>query len=128
LAPSGGVGIESDPNFNKLSSRDRELHLWAMSQPRNQIALRANVQITPGCVAEADAITEEHRHPPGDKPIVDVSKDMGRGPITSDYRPSYCPFLKTARRSLRRGVDISSSLQARRCHRCNQPGGAFGPQ
>ncbi len=30
--PSGGGGIESDPNFSKLSSRDRELHLWAMSQ------------------------------------------------------------------------------------------------
>src|SRR2546421_1931029 len=37
--PSGGgpvaFGIESDPNFSKLSARDRELHLWAMSQARN---------------------------------------------------------------------------------------------
>ena len=27
LAPSGSSGIKNDPNFNKLSSRDRELHL-----------------------------------------------------------------------------------------------------
>src|SRR5204863_16667 len=47
--PSGGgpvaFGIESDPNFSKLSSRDRELHLWAMSQTRNQMALRANAEM-----------------------------------------------------------------------------------
>src|SRR5207244_7713903 len=40
LSPSGGapvaIGIEGDPNFSKLSDRDRELHLWAMAQPRNQ--------------------------------------------------------------------------------------------
>ena len=73
---SGG-GIESDPNFSKLSSRDRQLHIWAMSQTQNQMALRANGEITPQCVAEADAITKGNSHPLGDKPLVDVSGDMG---------------------------------------------------
>jgi pimeloyl-ACP methyl ester carboxylesterase len=80
LARSGGGGIESDPNFSKLSSRDRELHLWAMSQTRNQMALQANHEIMPECVAKADAITKEHSHQLGDKPLVDVSTDEDRNP------------------------------------------------
>ena len=80
--PSGGgpIGIESDPNFSKLSSRDRELHLWAMSQTRNQTALQTNVGISRECTAEADAIAKEHSHPLGDKPLVDVSTDEFRSP------------------------------------------------
>src|SRR5437879_1932103 len=80
LAPSGGGGIESDPNFSKLSSRDRELHLWAMSQTRNQMALQANHEMMPECVAQADAVAKEHSHPRGDKPLVDVSADEALGP------------------------------------------------
>ncbi len=78
-----GGGIEGDPNFGKLSARDRQLHLWAMSQTRNQMALRTNASIMPQCVAEADAIANEHRHPLGNKPLVDVSGDMGAH--VSDY-------------------------------------------
>jgi pimeloyl-ACP methyl ester carboxylesterase len=80
--PSGGgpIGIESDPNFSKLSSRDRELHLWAMSQTRNQTALQTNVGISQECTAEADAIAKEHSHPLGDKPLVDVSTGEFRSP------------------------------------------------
>ncbi len=80
LPPSGGGGIESDPNFNKLSSRDRELHLWAMSQTRNQTALQSNHAMMPECVAKADAISKEHSHPLGNKPLVDVSTDEALGP------------------------------------------------
>jgi pimeloyl-ACP methyl ester carboxylesterase len=75
--PVIGGGIESDPNFSKLSSRDRQLHLWAMAQTRNQMAMQANMEIMPQCVAAADAIAKEHRHAFGDKPLVDVSTDMG---------------------------------------------------
>ena len=82
--PSGGgpvaFGIESDPNFSKLSARDRELHLWAMSQARNQMALQSNHEMMPECVAEADALSKEHSHPLGDKPLVDVSTDEDRNP------------------------------------------------
>src|SRR2546425_8226668 len=80
LAPGGGGGIESDPNFSKLSSRDRELHLWAMSQARNQMALQANHEMMPECVAQADAIAKEHSHALGDKPLVNVSTDEALGP------------------------------------------------
>ncbi len=79
LAPGGGGGIESDTNFSKLSSRDRELHLWAMSQTRNQMALQANHEMMPECVAQADAVAKEHSHPRGDKPLVDVSADEALG-------------------------------------------------
>ena len=74
------MGIESDPNFSKLSDRDRELHRWAMSQPRNQMALRANMETSAACAAQADALLKEHPHALGDKPLVDVSTDWNRGP------------------------------------------------
>jgi pimeloyl-ACP methyl ester carboxylesterase len=73
-------GMESDPNFSKLADQDRQLHLWAMSQTRNQMALGANAEMMPECVAQADAISKEHSHPLGDKPLVDVSTDEIRTP------------------------------------------------
>ena len=86
--PFIGGGIEGDPNFSKLSFRDRQLHIWAMSQTRNQVALSTNAEMMPQCVAEADAITKEQPHPLGDKPLVDVSTDMGTkhvGTINIEY-------------------------------------------
>ncbi|HYT18604.1 MAG TPA: alpha/beta hydrolase [Candidatus Polarisedimenticolia bacterium] len=82
-APSGGGklptgGIESDSNFSKLSARDRELHLWGISQPRIQKALQENHEMMPGCVEEADAILKEHDHPLGNKPLIDLSIDKNR--------------------------------------------------
>jgi len=75
--PSSFLGIESVPNFNKLSDQDRQLHLWAMSQTRNQMALITNGEIMPQCFADADAIMKERSHPLGEKPLVDVSQDLG---------------------------------------------------
>jgi len=77
-SPSAGpigkpVGIESDPNFSKLSDRDRELHLWFISQPRTEKSLQAHLGMMPGCVEEANAILKEHDHPLADKPLVDIS-------------------------------------------------------
>jgi len=81
-APSGGAklptgGIER-PNFSKLSARDRELHLWGISQPRIQKALQENHEMMPGCVEETDAIFKEHVHPLGNKPLIEVSIDKNR--------------------------------------------------
>ena len=80
------MGIEGDPNFSKLSARDRELHLWAMSQTRNQTALRTNTETSQECTAEADAIFKEHIHPLGDKPLVDVSTDEFRTPEYDEFQ------------------------------------------
>jgi len=80
LPPVGGQahGIEDDPNFNKLSARDRELHLWGMAQARNQMALRTNENINPRCFADAEAFAKGHPHPLGQRPLVDVSTDEMR--------------------------------------------------
>lgn len=80
--PAGGgkpVGIEDHPNFGKLPTRDRELHLWFMAQSRNQKALQANHDIVPDCFAEADAIDKEQSQPMRDKPLVDVDTDQSAG-------------------------------------------------
>jgi len=87
VGPIGkSMGIEDDPNFSKLSARDRELHRWAMSQTRNQAALRANMETSQECTAEADAILKEHIHPLGDKPLVDVSQDESRSPEYDEFQ------------------------------------------
>jgi pimeloyl-ACP methyl ester carboxylesterase len=80
------MGIEGDPNFSKLSAHDRELHLWAMSQTRNQTALRTNMETSQECTVEADAILKEHIHPLGDKPLVDVSTDEFRTPGYDEFQ------------------------------------------
>jgi len=95
--PSGGGTFESDPNFSKLSSRDRQLQLWAMSQTRNQMALHANLDMMPQCVAEADAITKEHSHPLDYKPLVDVSTDMGT--LSPDYAKFQTELLSLSQNS-----------------------------
>jgi pimeloyl-ACP methyl ester carboxylesterase len=48
LLNSGGgraIGLEDDPNFSKLPQRDRELHLWAIAQTRDQVALHSNHEV-----------------------------------------------------------------------------------
>jgi pimeloyl-ACP methyl ester carboxylesterase len=90
------VGIESDPNFAKLSSHDQELHLWAMSRTRDQTALRTNVGISQECSAEADAIAKEQSHPFGNKPLVDVSRDESRSP---DYVKLQASLLSLSQNS-----------------------------
>lgn len=74
-APAPTGGIEEDPNFSKMSARDRELQMWALSQPRNMAALQNNGTLMPQCIADTDALSKNHPHPLGDKPLVDVSTD-----------------------------------------------------
>jgi len=74
------MGLESDPNFGKLPERDRELHLWAIAQARDQAALQSNPETSMPCAWQADAFAKERAHPLGDKPIVDVSTDDSRTP------------------------------------------------
>jgi len=73
------IGMQDDPNFSRLSSQDRDLHLWFTAKPRDQQALQANHEIVPQCSADADAILEKHSHPLGDKPLVDVDTPMSAG-------------------------------------------------
>jgi pimeloyl-ACP methyl ester carboxylesterase len=75
---SGGValGLESDPNFSRLSARDRELHMWAISQPQDQTALQTR-ETSRGCTEEAEATAGDRPHPLGDKPLIDISTDLG---------------------------------------------------
>jgi len=83
LLNSGGgraIGLEDDPNFSKLPQRDRELHLWAIAQTRDQMALQSNHEVSMECAPQAEAIAKEHTQTLGDKPLVDVSTDMMRSP------------------------------------------------
>jgi len=77
-APRGvqKLGLEDDPNFRRLSSRDRELHLWAGAQTRDQTALQSNIGVSIECAEQADAIAKEHPQPLGDKPLVNIRTAM----------------------------------------------------
>ena len=76
-SPSDGprlaMGMEDDPNFGKLSARDRELHLWGTTRMRDRVASPDNLDMLLDCVAQADAISKDQVHPLGDKPLVDVT-------------------------------------------------------
>lgn len=75
-------GMQDDPNFSRLSSQDRELHLWFSAQPRDQKALQVNHEIVPQCFADGDAILQQHTHPLGDKPLVNVdTPDSAAAPL-----------------------------------------------
>lgn len=81
LQPLGkAIGLEDDPNFQKLSPRDRDLHNWFTAQSRDQAALQSNHETSMQCVAQADAFSKEHPRPLGEKPLVDVSNDEMRSP------------------------------------------------
>ena len=76
-APPGEIrivhGVEDNPNFSKLSVRDRELHLWATSQPPNQTALQDSLDMSMDCAEQADAIIQEQNRALREKPLVDVT-------------------------------------------------------
>jgi pimeloyl-ACP methyl ester carboxylesterase len=77
LPPGGGkvaIGMEDDPNFSKLSARDRDLHQWATTQARGKAAsIDSPLDVLLDCLAQADEITKDQSHPLGNKPLVDVS-------------------------------------------------------
>jgi pimeloyl-ACP methyl ester carboxylesterase len=77
-APEPTGGIEEDPNFSKMSARDRELHMWALTQPKNMAVLQNNATLVPQCIADTDALSKDHPYPLADKPLVDVSTDEVR--------------------------------------------------
>jgi len=77
-APEPTGGLEEDPNFSKMSARDRDLHMWALSQPRNMAVLQNNGTLGPQCRADVEALSKDHPHPLADKPLVDVSTDEFR--------------------------------------------------
>ena len=78
---SGGlkmaIGMEDDPNFGKLSARDREFHLWANKQVRGKAdsagKLPGHLDMLLDCGAQADAIDKNQSHPLGIKPLLDIS-------------------------------------------------------
>jgi len=73
-------GLEDDPNFQKLSPRDRDLHNWFIAQSRHQAALQSNHETSMQCVARADAFSKAHPRPLGERPLVDVSNEEMRSP------------------------------------------------
>ena len=95
-SPGGGktaIGMEDDPNFSKLSARDRELHLWGTTQVRGKTASTGNpLDMLLDCVAQADGIIKDQSHPLRDKPLVDVSAGTAQPmppPVAEQWRIKY---------------------------------------
>jgi pimeloyl-ACP methyl ester carboxylesterase len=90
------IGMEDDPNFGKLSDRDREFHLWASNQVSGKAdspgKLPGGLDMLLDCVAQADAIGKDQSHPLGDKPLVDISAGNAPpipGPAAEQWRTKY---------------------------------------
>jgi pimeloyl-ACP methyl ester carboxylesterase len=96
-SPPGGrkiaMGMEDDPNFSKLSARDRELHLWGTTQVRGKEApTDSPLDMLLDCVAQADGIIKDQSHPLGNKPLVDVSAGTASPmppPVAEHWRIKY---------------------------------------
>jgi pimeloyl-ACP methyl ester carboxylesterase len=65
------IGFEDDSNFNKLSERDQQLHLWAMRQNPT----RPTAEMAADCFALVDKITSKRAYPLGNMDLVVVSTD-----------------------------------------------------
>ena len=94
--PGGGktaIGMEDDPNFSKLSARDRELHLWGTTQVRGKAASTGSpLDMLLDCVEQADGISKDQSHPLGNKPLVDVSASSAPPlppPVVEPWRIKY---------------------------------------
>src|SRR6202022_1356264 len=68
-----GTGMTDDPNFSKLSARDRDLHNWWATHGPTHAPSMADLDMLLDCIAQADAASADRTHPLGDKPLVDVS-------------------------------------------------------
>jgi hypothetical protein len=118
-APVGklGIGMEDDPNFSKLPTRDRDLHRWA-EQSQGDVTLD-DLDMLLDCLSQADGYIKDQTHPLGDRPLVDVTAgDPPPGPpaMLEKWTPKYeelqtncCRYRQTASGSSQRTVDISSS-------------------
>jgi len=98
------TGLEDDPNFSKLSSRDREFHLWASAQTKDQAALQSNMEVSTECAEQADAIAKEHPQPLGDKPLVNIRTDM----TSPEYLKLQSDLLSLSRNSKQMIAEKSS--------------------
>ena len=90
------VGIESDPNFDRLPIQDRELQFWSMAQPRYQLALKTSASITAGCDADLQKLERGREFPLDGKPVVDVDRRMGSN---ADYLTLQSQLLSLSRNS-----------------------------
>jgi pimeloyl-ACP methyl ester carboxylesterase len=77
-------GLDSDPNFSRLTPRERELHNWAKSVARNRKASQSSLEMVQQCFSEV--ASKEHLHPLGYKPLVDVSTDEDRSPDYVEFQ------------------------------------------
>jgi len=122
--PTGGgklaIGMEEDPNFSKLSARDRELHLWGTTQVRSKAPSTDNpLDMLLDCVAQPTESSRTKVTRSG----TSRSSMSARVPLhhclprswssgalnTKSFKPSCYPYLETASDSLLRTADISSS-------------------
>jgi pimeloyl-ACP methyl ester carboxylesterase len=77
-------GLDSDPNFSRLTPRERELHNWAKSVARKRNAPQSSLEMVQQCFSEV--APKEHLHPLGYKPLVDVSTDEDRSPDYVEFQ------------------------------------------
>jgi pimeloyl-ACP methyl ester carboxylesterase len=85
------IGFEDDSNFSKLSTRDQELHLWALSQH----PVRPGPEMVVDCFALIDKVAGERQYPLGDMPLWVISTPNE----SQDYRALQRKLLALSRTS-----------------------------
>jgi pimeloyl-ACP methyl ester carboxylesterase len=96
------VGMEDDPNFNKLPAHDLELHRWWSAHPQGNPSPLADLDMLLDCLSQADAAGKDKTHPLGDKPLVDVTaSNQLPGPVATKSEALHAKLLSLSTNSRR---------------------------
>ena len=87
------MGMEDDPNFNKLPTRDRDLHRWAEQLQSDDVSPLDSLDMLLDCLSQADAVIKDQTHPLEDRPLVDVT------PAPADPQPGPAAELEKLEKS-----------------------------
>jgi pimeloyl-ACP methyl ester carboxylesterase len=70
------AGAVPDLDFQKLSARDYQLHVWANSLPGYTKIMERNGAMVPECASEVEAASRNQTSPFDDKPLIVLSTSM----------------------------------------------------
>jgi pimeloyl-ACP methyl ester carboxylesterase len=75
---NGAREADADKHFQKLSTRDYQLHLWANSLPGYSKVMERDLAMIPECASEVETASRNLATPLNDKPLIVLSRSWGQ--------------------------------------------------
>ena len=77
---------EPDPAYQKLPTRDYQLHLWANSLPGYSKVIERTIAMAPECDSEVEIASRNQTSPLGKKPLIVISQINSFGQVYADLQ------------------------------------------